>query len=401
MLAAMSAIASLPRLDVRSPSYAADPLDALREAQRRTTVATDRGALLVLDENLTDQLVRDRRLEIHHEEMLLAVGITDPRVTRFRREMMLDRNGKEHTRLRGAVAAFFSPLQVAGYRSTVRELIDALLRAAPSDSPIDLFGDVCASVPSQVFCRLIDVPLSEAPFVTRISDSILKIFLQDPAYCADIENAYGELFAYVSELIAERRQALGDDLLSSFIRLEIDGTINEQELHDLVVMTLEASTDNTSHQMGMVLACVLDHPGTIDALRDDPGLIPTAVNEGIRLSPRVLALERVASEDLVIADVEVPAGTTVWLSALASHRSPRRYANPDAFDLRHEHNHPLLTFGGGAHRCLGAPLAQVEIEEMLRAIVEDWHQLRLVGPPRRFRNPFVQGIEELPVVLDG
>jgi cytochrome P450 len=395
----MSTIASLPRLDVRSSGYATDPLVALREAQRRAAVATDRGALLVLDEDLTDQLVRDRRLEIHHEEMLLAVGITDPRVTRFRREMMLDRNGKEHTRLRGAVAAHFSPSRVAGYRSTVRELIDALLRAAPTDSPIDLMGDVCASVPSQLFCRLIDVPLSEAPFVTRISDSILKIFLQDPAYCTVIESAYAELFTYVSELIAGRRHALGEDLLSSFIRLEIDGTINEQELHDLVVMTLEASTDNTSHQMGMVLACVLEHPGTIEALREDPTLIPAAVNEGIRLSPRVLALERVVREDLVIADVSVPAGTTVWLSALASHRSRRRYANPDAYDLRHEHKHALLTFGGGAHRCLGAPLAQVEIEEMLRAIVEDWPRVRLAGRPRRFRNPFVQGIDELPVVL--
>jgi cytochrome P450 len=214
-----------------------------------------------------------------------------------------------------------------------------------------------------------------------------------------VEAALTGLLAYAGELIAERRRTPGDDLISLMIDAEQDGDrLTTDELRWQVVNLTFAGHDTTRNQLAFVLKMFAEHPDAWRELAADPSLVPTAVEEGLRLNPVIPATMRTVARDVVHRGVRFPAGTFVILRADCANRDPAVFAEPDRFDLRRPNAHQQLTFGGGAHHCLGAALARAEMQEALPLLASALPDLALDGPGVwRPASALLLGTDSLPV----
>lgn len=178
--------------------------------------------------------------------------------------------------------------------------------------------------------------------------------------------AWQQLDAYLDALIERRRRAAGDDLLSELIQAESDGDrLTRREILDLVAVLLVAGTDTTRNQLAAAIQVFSDHPEQWALLRDHPELAPDAVEEVMRYSPASFTCVRLAVEDVDVDGVVIPAGACVVVNTAAANRDPQRYEHPERFDITRRGRAAVMTFGGGAHHCLGAHLARVELAEAL------------------------------------
>jgi cytochrome P450 len=377
-----------PVLDVNAPFWATDPhpaIDAIRHLG--PFVASTRG-LEAIEYAVAFELLRDRRLQTDHMAIVRALGITAGPVYEFRQRFILSQQGADHARLRRPFITSFSPAKAEQMRSQIRTIVDSRVDTLDLSEPIDLFAEVFNPVPALVYCSWVGAPASDAAFVTGVSDQILGVFSGDPAKREEVEAGFNAIFPYIDDLIARRRTDPGDDILSAFIAAHVAGELTERDLVDQATALLEASTDNTAHQMALVIAEILERPGLWSTLARDPELIPAAVDEGIRIQPRSRLLQRVATEDLEIGNQPITAGQTVNICILAAEHDPHRYPDPHAFDLGRR-NSPALTFGGGIYSCVGAYLARIEIQETLAALIRRFPHLELAAPVTRHCNAYV------------
>lgn len=208
------------------------------------------------------------------------------------------------------------------------------------------------------------------------------------------------MIAFFAELIAHKRQHPGDDLLSDLIAVrDTDGDrLSEDELTSLAFLILGAGYENTVQLIGNAVHALLSHPEHLASLRADPSKLPAAVEELARYEgPALLAIRRFPTQDVTIADVTIPAGETVLLSLAAANRDPQRFSHPEQLDFdRDASGH--LALGHGIHYCLGAPLARVETEIALAALLERFATLTLAEPDPRWRpSQRARGLLGLPV----
>jgi cytochrome P450 len=315
-------------------------------------------------------LLRNRKLSQEHHLVAERAGIQDPDVKRFRTSFMIATVGDTHVRLRSSVAQFFGVQHVEHIRKDINALIHRIFDEVETDREIELYDTVCKRIPALTYLYLIGGDYGDEDFVARMSDSILKIFRADLSLREEIEGAYQELFEYVEGKISEREQVLSDDFLSHVLRQRDAGVLTAQEAFDMIVLTLEASTDNTSHQMAMVTSVFMEHPDQWSFIKEHPEILTKAVDEAIRYRPRSLSNSRVALEDLEWEGFSIPKGTEFFLSVLAANRDPFIYRNPNAFDIHREAPPPHQMFGGGMTVCLGSVLARMEIQEFFKVLIE-------------------------------
>ena len=187
---------------------------------------------------------------------------------------------------------------------------------------------------------------------------------------------------YVIGLIETRRRAAGDDLLSELIRVEEGGDkLSTRELVDLVENLLFAGHDTTRGSIGAMLWLLIANPNADAAVRADARVIPNAVDECLRYEAITFSTSRTASEDVVVGGLPIAAGTPIGFCLPAASRDPRRYDRPGVFDVRRPNPSPP-TFGAGAHYCIGASLARLELEELLRSVVDLTSSLEAGAEPR-------------------
>jgi cytochrome P450 len=210
------------------------------------------------------------------------------------------------------------------------------------------------------------------------------------------------MLGFFAQLIADKRAAPADDLLSAMIAVRDDeDRLSEDELTSLAFLILFAGYENTVHLIGNATLALLSHPGQLAALRADPGRLGGAVEELARYDgPAPLAIRRFPTEDITIGGVRIPAGETVLLCLAAAHRDPHRFTEPDRLDIgRDATGH--LALGHGIHYCLGAPLARMETEIALAALLDRFPRLALDVPPSELSwRPAMRarGLLALPVV---
>jgi cytochrome P450 len=215
-----------------------------------------------------------------------------------------------------------------------------------------------------------------------------------------IEDALVGLGAYVGELIDQRRQQPGDDLVTALVQAEEDGDrLSHDELVAMVINLLFAGHDTTKTGLSIALMVLGNHPDQLAAIRARPDLVAGAVEETLRYEPLIALTTRRASEEIEIDGVAIPGGSVLALSVLSANRDPRRFADPDRFDVSRADNHHL-TFGYGAHHCIGASLARAEMQESLSVLVERFQQIELVDPHPAW-VPFASArrFEHLPVAV--
>ncbi|MFF3456039.1 cytochrome P450 [Streptomyces sp. NPDC002730] len=311
---------------------------------------------------------------------------------------LLNMDPPDHTRIRRLVSQAFTPRRIAELREPIRRTADQLLDAIAPHGRADLIASYAAPLPITVICDLLGVAPEDRRDFRAWTDALVA---PDPAEPSRAKEAVGGLLASFTQLIARKRAEPADDLLSALtaVRDEED-RLSEDELMSLAFLILFAGYENTVHLIGNATLALLSHPDQLAELRADPDRLGGAVEELARYDgPAPLAIRRFPTEDIAIGGVTIPAGETVLLSLAAAHRDPHRFTDPDRLDIgRDATGH--LALGHGIHYCLGAPLARMETEIALAALLERFPRLELDVPHGDLRwrpSMRARGLLSLPV----
>ncbi|MGW4906205.1 cytochrome P450 [Streptomyces sp. NPDC004270] len=316
----------------------------------------------------------------------------------------------EHHRLRTLAMRPFGPPHSPGHVDAMRGEIDRitkeLLEPFEAGRQIDLVDDFAYPLPVTVICRLLGVPREDEPLFRAWSDALvaaadLKPEEDDSAGIHESgDQARIELGGYLVNLAEQRRGAPGDDLLSAFVN-EPDPALRltQEELAETAVLLLIAGHETTVNLITNGALTFLRSPEHLDHLRREPGLLPRTVEELLRYEPPVHMRERVPLTDITVAGTTLARGTSVILALAAGNRDPRRFDHPDRFDpTRPDNEH--LGFGSGIHLCFGAPLARVEAQTALGALLPVLGTASLVEDPPPYRqNAMLRGPRHLPIQL--
>ncbi|MFJ8022943.1 cytochrome P450 [Streptomyces sp. NPDC096311] len=311
---------------------------------------------------------------------------------------LLNMEAPDHTRIRRLVVRAFTSRRVEQLRTPVRETADRLLDALGPHGSADLITAYAAPLPITVICDLLGVPGEHRRDFRAWTDVLVA---PDPTRPRAVKEAVVAMLGFLTQLLADKRKKPADDLLSDLIAVRDDGDrLTEDELTSLAFLILFAGYENTVQLIGNAILGLLTHPDQLAALRANPERFPDAVEEFARHEgPALLAIRRFPVEDVKIGEVTVPAGETVLLSLAAANRDPARFPNPERLDLdRDASGH--LALGRGIHYCVGAPLARLETEIAVSALLERLPDLALAADPAGLRwRPSLRarGLLALPV----
>jgi cytochrome P450 len=284
---------------------------------------------------------------------LLMVGMDQPR----------------HTRIRRLVAAAFGPRRVERLEPRVQEMVDGLLgELAAQPRPADLVRLLAAPLPIMVICELLGVPLADRDLIREWAGKLMATTAYSPA---EIHQAIGEVNAYLAELIERRRAEPDGALISALIDVNDQGDhLSPAELTSNVQLLLIAGHETTVNQLGNSVVTLFEHPEQADVLREKPELWPQAVDELLRHSMLVSStLPRVAVADVELGGTLIRAGECVLPVVGVANRDPRAFPDPLRFDVLRGGPAPHLGLGHGAHYCLGANLAKLEMRLALCSLV--------------------------------
>src|SRR5665213_812625 len=377
-----------------------EALAAIAEARSHHWLArTPLGFSLSRQEDCTS-LLRDRRFH-NALSLLRQINGMEPDDTEDpRRQSILSMEGDDHARLRRLVAPAFTPAAADRLRPFMREVVGGLVDTFAPSGRCEQVVDLCEPYPIPIICDLLGAPKEDWRQFSAWATDIFRIFNQNLAEdLPRIEAANAALEAYLTDLIAERRVAPGDDLLSVLIAMEEEGDrLSTEELVSLAVAVLMAGTDTTRNQLACALALFAEYPEQWALLADRPDLAPRAVEEAMRYLGAVRGTVRFAPEDVVFRDVLFPKGTLVFVSLAGANPDPDNWEAPDAFDITRERKTLQMTFGSGIHHCMGAALARAELQEALVLLSRRLPGLATAGPVERKPTTFgIWGPARLPL----
>lgn len=319
----------------------------------------------------------------------------------FNRFLIL-RDPPEHTAIRRLIARAFTRPAVEAYRPRIEATIDALLDEVSPRGEMDLVRDFAVRVPTTVIADLMGLGPEDRDGLPRLLVDLEEAFIhQHDDACVDRgEAAMVELFARMRRALAVRIADPGDDLLSRIARGESeDHAVEREDLVANAVFLLFAGQDSTKNTLASCVYELLRNPEQMDLLKSDPSLVPGAVEEALRFHPAIYGAPRYAREDIELPQGTLPAGKTIDFFFGPANRDPAVFADPHRFDITRTDN-AHLTFAAGPHLCAGAPLARLELQLALHAIVQRLPNLRMLEAPRwRSLIPF-RGLESLRVAWD-
>jgi len=356
-----------------------DAIDAIEAARARHWLArTEVGYSVTRYADVT-AILRDKRFHSALSMLPRMSGIEDSGYMAQRRQSILSMEGEEHARLRRLVAPAFTPASANRLRPTMRAVVGELVDRFADRGECELVADVCEPYPIPIICELLGAPPQDWKLFSAWATDIFRIFnanlVEDLPL---IEKAAGELSAYVSDMIAERRKDPRQDLLSDLIAVEEAGDrLSTEEMAMLAEAVLMAGTDTTRNQLACSVALFSEHPEQWGMLAEQPHLAQRAVEESMRYLGAVRGTARFASEDIVYRDVLFPAGTLVSTSLAGANRDDEAFEDPAAFDITRERDTAQMTFGAGIHFCMGAALARAELQEALPLLARRLPGLRL------------------------
>lgn len=334
-----------------------------------SALSAETGAVVALRYDDVERLSHDPRLAGVGLSIFDLLGIGDGPLRTWYSSLMFTNEGDAHHRLRRLAARAFTPRSVERHRELAARLTAERMERLVADGGGDLV-EALVDVPITVICTLIGVPEEQIPAFLAYGDALSPVFgLMDGDQIATAEDAVVGLTADVDAMIATRLQQRSDDLISALLAAEESGDrLTHDEVVTMVGNLIVGGHDTTSGQVSCTLLTLLRHPEVLDALRADPSLAPAVVDEGIRYEPSITVVPRTALEPIDIGGVERPVGSMVFLSSASASRDEDVWGDPDVFrpDRFTEPGAPkLLSFGSGAHYCLGAALARVTMQEVM------------------------------------
>jgi cholest-4-en-3-one 26-monooxygenase len=214
----------------------------------------------------------------------------------------------------------------------------------------------------------------------------------------DGDLAAAEIFGYCDEIAADRRSNPRDDLMSALVQAEVDGErLDNFDLNLFFVTLVVAGNETTRNLINHSMLALIEHPDQADALRRDPTLWSTAVEEMLRWGTSIHNFRRTATRDTEVHGQPIAAGDKVVIYYMSANRDEDVFTDPYRFDVARQPNEHVTFGGGGVHYCLGANLARAEIRATMQQLVDRLHEFELAGPVRRLRSDFVNGIKVMPV----
>lgn len=392
-------------LDASDPAFASDPYPAYAVAREAAAVFRQDGDHLHYLTRHADvhAAFRDRRLGstfLHRytpEELDLPSNIPtwrDPRWTEyqaFERWDMLNLEPPVHTRLRRLVLEAFTPRAVEGLRAGVAARAHALLGPGRERGSLDLVNDYAQHFSLGIICDLIGVAPGDRETIKHLSDAVITMYEPAPsdAQQAAANQAAGDFRRYVLDVVTHRRAHPADDLMTALIDATIDGErLTDDQIVSTAMVLLMAGHEATVNATSNGIAALAAHPDQWRLLRRGEVPIRSAIEEILRYDPPLQWFERWVLDDGVeIAGTPIPKFGRVALVLGAANRDPRRFPDPDRFDItRSDTGH--LAFGGGIHFCIGAPLARLELETTLTELASSEDELVVL--PGAERSPMFQ-----------
>lgn len=386
----------LPAFDYSAPDMTGEVYHRrLAEVREKGWLAQGPLSYIVLDREAGEFFLRSRATAFPGRQIADLFGITSGRLREQIDANILNQTGDRHRRLRGLVGPAFTPRAADRWRPVMRDFLEHLWD--PSAVSGDFVTAVAKPYPSLTIAAVLGAPLEDAPRLHEWSNLVQRQF-DVRALSTElprIERACSEVYSYVEALLDRRRADPSDDLLSTLLAASDQGDrLSHAECVNLVVNVLAGGVDTTQAQLAHALRLFAAHPDQWSLLARDPGLAPAAAREVLRFEPITPFTARICVEPVEFRGVEFPADSIV---AICAARANRETPSGDVFDITAERDGRVLTFGAGAHYCLGANLATAELEEALAFLAPRMPGLAPAGPASLAGVEGIYQVESLPL----
>jgi len=317
----------------------------------------------------------------------------DPMAVAQSRLMLLGMDPPEHTRLRGLVNRGFTPRQVARLEPRIRALSRSIVDAVAPRGACDFVTDVSGELPSLLIAELMGIPPADGRRLYELTER-----MHQSGAPADTQAAVVEMLGYAAGVRSAKRARPGDDIASVLLQAEIEGErLSDLEFDLFFLLLINAGGDTTRNLVASGMLALLAHPEQLAAVRADRALLPGAIEEMLRFVPPVIQFRRTLTRDVELHGQKLRAGEKVVMFYPAANRDEEVFAEPDRFDVRRAPNPHLAFGGGGAHYCLGANLARLEIRCLFEEVLGRLADVELAGPVERLHSWFIDGPRRMPV----
>lgn len=317
----------------------------------------------------------------------------DPMAVAQSRLMLLGMDPPEHTRLRGLVNRGFTPRQVARLEPRIRALSAAIVDAVAPRGECDFVSEVSGELPSLLIAELMGIPPDDGRRLYQLTER-----MHQSGAPADAQAAVVEMLGYSAGVRAAKRARPAQDIASVLLEAEIDGErLSDLEFDLFFLLLINAGGDTTRNLVASGMLALLAHPDQLAAVQADLALLPGAIEEMLRYVPPVVQFRRTLTRDAEIRGQKLREGEKVVMFYPAANRDEEVFAEPDRFDIQRDPNPHLAFGGGGAHYCLGANLARLEIRCLFEAVLGRLRGLELAGPVERLHSWFIDGPRRMPV----
>jgi cholest-4-en-3-one 26-monooxygenase len=312
----------------------------------------------------------------------------------LQRFVMLNIDPPQHTKLRGIVSRGFTPRAINNLRSALSARAERIVAEAIASGSGDFVTDVAAELPLQAIAELVGVPQEDRRKVFDWSNDMVGY--DDPEYAGDPAAAAAELVGYAMVMAEDRRQCPRDDIVTKLVNAQVDGgELSSDEFGFFVILLAVAGNETTRNAISHGMHAFLENPGQWELFKAERP--DTAADEIVRWATPVTVFQRTALADTTLGGQQIRTGQRVGLFYRSANFDEEVFDHPERFDIRRDPN-PHLGFGGsGAHFCLGANLARLEIDLIFNAIADHMPGIRLAGEPRRLRSGWLNGMKRLPV----
>ena len=337
-------------------------------------------------------------------EQLTAMGLSalNP-IAQVMVKQMLFMDAPAHTRLRGLASTAFTPGKVEVLREHIQEIADDLLDRVQTQGQMDIIADFAAPMPAIVTAEMLGVPTEDHADLKKWSADFAEMlgnFQHNPDRIPRVLESTNNLTTYFQAAIDKARQHPRAGLIHSFMTAEIDGDrLTDEEIVANCIVTMVGGHETTTNLIGNGLLTLMRNPEQLAQLRDNPSLVPSAVEELLRYESPSQHTGRIAREDVQIGDKQIRKGQAVMAIMAAANRDPERFPNPDRLILdRSDNKH--LAFGWSNHFCFGAPLARMEGQIAFETILRRLPNLEAAPGPLSWRNNSgLRGLMALPVTF--
>jgi cholest-4-en-3-one 26-monooxygenase len=398
-----------PGFDFTDPDLYAHrvPADEFAELRRTAPVwwnPQPRGASGFDDEGYwvvtrhADVVAVSRNSDIYSSQEKTAIIRHQARVDQeqieLQRLIMLNIDPPQHTKLRAIVSRGFTPRAIGNLREALTARAARIVAEALATGSGDFVSDVACELPLQAIAELLGIPQEDRRKIFAWSNEMIGY--DDPEYAAAGRDAAAELVGYSMVLAEDRRACPRDDIITKLVHAQLDGDdLTSDEFGFFMVLLAVAGNETTRNAISHGMLAFLDHPEQWEAFR--AGRPETAVDEIVRWATPITVFQRTAVTDTTLGGQEIKAGQRVGLFYRSANFDEEVFDQPERFDVLRSPN-PHVGFGGsGAHYCLGANLARLEIDLMFNAIADAMPSISKAGEPERLRSGWLNGIKRLPV----